>query len=160
VRPNLNKLAAFLKIAGTINGRTKFQKIIYILKNKNVAFSERFRYHYYGPYSAELQLEIDELVDMKILQESQSNPGYKYSLKSEFDNIEIDTDLQKNRSLINFLVSKDFHELELVSTIYYLRNNGYKNNKIINEKLKILKPHLQHLNNTAFETCEKIDTNF
>ena len=36
---------------GKIEGRTKFQKIVYILQNLGVPFEEKFTYHYFGPYS-------------------------------------------------------------------------------------------------------------
>ena len=61
---NFEKILALIKLTDNkIDGRTKFQKIVYILKNNGVNFEEQFKYHYFGPYSPELQLEIEELID-------------------------------------------------------------------------------------------------
>jgi uncharacterized protein len=159
VNPNLKKIVDLVKIAGIIEGRTKFQKIVYILKTRNISFSEKFRYHYYGPYSSDLQLEIDELVDMDILHETPQSP-YKYSLNLDNQKEPIDSELQSNAKLINYLAEKDSQELELVSTIFFLKNNGYKNNELISEKLQILKPHLMNLEIKAFQVADKIEKEF
>jgi uncharacterized protein YwgA len=72
---HLNKILSLVNEAGRIQGRTKFQKIVYILKIKGANFNERFSYHYYGPYSSDLQLEIEELVDRQILNQQNFNPS-------------------------------------------------------------------------------------
>jgi len=59
---DIEKLLVILKKLGLIAGRTRFQKIIFLLKNKDsIEFDYNFISYYYGPYSAELQLEINLL---------------------------------------------------------------------------------------------------
>lgn len=156
----LKKLVSLVKIIREIEGRTKFHKMVYILKNKEVSFNEKFKYHNYGPYSPDLQLEIDELVDRKILIETVHKP-YKYSVNNKLsDDNFTDTELYSKNILIQYLSDQDSQDLELVSTIYFLRNNMYSNNEAIKDKLEILKPHLSDRINKAFIIHNEIENNF
>lgn len=158
---NFNKLISLLKSVKTINGRTKFQKMIYILQNKGLGFSEKFKYHYYGPYSTGLQLEIEELVDRGIFKESGEGFSFKYELNDELTNdIEIEHEITENAEFISYLVSQDYQELELVSTIYYLKNSGYNTENLIKGKLNILKPHLSEKFESSFVLYGDIETRF
>lgn len=158
---DFKKIIALLQSVNTIKGRTKFQKMVYILQNKGINFSEKFKYHYYGPYSSGLQLEIDELVDRGIFKESGEGFSFKYEYNDEFSgNLDMDSEIKSNSNLINFLVIQDYQELELVSTIYYLKNSGYPNNNLIKGKLKILKPHLSSKFEKSFNLFQELETNF
>ncbi|MFL5789400.1 MAG: hypothetical protein ACJ748_15175 [Flavisolibacter sp.] len=63
------KLIEFFSCIKSVEGETKLQKIIYILQQKGFDFDYVFKYALYGPYSEELQLEIDFLNDIGILRE-------------------------------------------------------------------------------------------
>ncbi len=154
VNDSLNKILALVSIANEIEGRTKFQKIVFILKSKGVKFHETFKYHYYGPFSADLQLEIEELVDRNLLNEKTSLP-YKYSLKQKHK-IEDDS-IKEKVDLIKFLCNQDYQNLELVSTIYFLQNNGFTDINLIEKKLRVLKPHLKNKIKKSFELKDEID---
>jgi len=59
---DIEKLLLILKYHGKIWGRTRFQKIIFLLKEKyGIKFSYEFIPYYYGPYCQDLQYEIDML---------------------------------------------------------------------------------------------------
>ena len=59
---DIEKLLVVLKYYGKIWGRTRFQKIIFLLKEKyGVKFNYKFIPYHYGPYSQDLQYEIDML---------------------------------------------------------------------------------------------------
>lgn len=58
-----------ISTAGEISGRKKLQKIVYIAKKLSFPFHEKFQFHFYGPYSEELTLRIEELCDMGYLNE-------------------------------------------------------------------------------------------
>lgn len=68
---DVEKLLITLKELEEIRGRTRFQKTIYLLMEKNgIDFSYDFIPYYYGPYSQDLQIEIDlleaaDLIDVK-----------------------------------------------------------------------------------------------
>lgn len=156
---DFGKIIDLLKYVGIIKGRTKFQKMVYILQNKGVNFSEKFKYHYYGPYSSELQLEIDELVDRGIFKEKEEGPSSKYEFNIEVTGTKVtDREILQNGNLIKFLVDQDYQELEIVATIYYLRNVGYVDKNMIKGKLNILKPHLASKFEKSFQLFNKIET--
>jgi len=59
---NIEKLIVILNRLGTVKGRTRLQKIIFLLNNKEgIPLDYHFIPYYYGPYSRDLQLEIDFL---------------------------------------------------------------------------------------------------
>ncbi|MFW5700500.1 MAG: hypothetical protein ACOCWM_02325 [Cyclobacteriaceae bacterium] len=155
INTNLAKLLALVEQAGTIEGRTKFQKIVYILKSKGINFNENFRYHYFGPYSADLHLEIEELTDRNMLIEKQSNP-YIYKLNPSLS-ADRDPDILGKKELIDYLNSKDSRVLELTSTIFYLEQGGISDKSIIKKKLAALKPHLKEFIDKSFNLRDEID---
>ena len=62
---------------GEVSGRKKMQKIIYIAKKLSFPFEEKFQFHFYGPYSEELTLRIEELCEMGYLhEEKEKKSGY------------------------------------------------------------------------------------
>ncbi|RFU70869.1 YwgA family protein [Peribacillus saganii] len=70
--------------AGEIVGRKKLQKIIFIAKKISFPFQEKFQFHFYGPYSEELTLRIEELCNMGYLDEVKEKKAgywqYRYSV--------------------------------------------------------------------------------
>jgi uncharacterized protein YwgA len=56
------KLLYLLLIHGTIHGRTRFQKLVFLLQKKyNINFSYTFVPYFYGPYSKKLQIDVNWL---------------------------------------------------------------------------------------------------
>jgi len=78
------KMLFLLRQAGAIVGRKKLQKIIYILQKQGYPFHEKFHFHFYGPYSDELSLRIEELCNLGFLNEVKEDKGsysqYRYEL--------------------------------------------------------------------------------
>jgi uncharacterized protein YwgA len=59
---DIEKLLVILSKLRVIDGRTRFQKIVFLLRNKeSIDLNYNFIPYYYGPYSHELQLEINLL---------------------------------------------------------------------------------------------------
>ena len=55
----------------------KLQKIVYIAKKLDFPFKEKYQFHFYGPYSEELTLRIEELCNMGYLNEvREKRAGY------------------------------------------------------------------------------------
>ncbi len=63
------KLMKVFSDSGEIIGRKKSQKIIYIAKKMQYPFYEKYDFHFYGPYSEELTLRIEELCNLGFLDE-------------------------------------------------------------------------------------------
>ncbi|GAB3789265.1 YwgA family protein [Virgibacillus kimchii] len=66
---NHAKLMEFFSVADEITGRKKLQKMIYILQKCKLPFEEKYEFHFYGPYSEELTLRVEELCNLGFLQE-------------------------------------------------------------------------------------------
>lgn len=63
------KLMKVFSDSGEIIGRKKLQKMIYIAKKMQFPFYEKYDFHFYGPYSEELTLQIEELCNLGFLHE-------------------------------------------------------------------------------------------
>ncbi|MDH5733334.1 MAG: hypothetical protein OEY88_06070, partial [Candidatus Bathyarchaeota archaeon] len=64
-----------------IEGRKRFQKIIFLLKEQfGIEFKYRFTSYLYGPYSAQLQDDIDILVRTSYLKVSKISYLYFYEI--------------------------------------------------------------------------------
>jgi len=90
---NVRSVLMFLELIhrsrnNRIEGRTRAQKIIYILKEiYNLDFSFSFIPYYYGPYSLELNQTIQKLKELGLIQEQETYTGwhirYDYELTRE-----------------------------------------------------------------------------
>ncbi|KAA0546152.1 YwgA family protein [Bacillus sp. BGMRC 2118] len=114
--------------AGEVIGRKKLQKMIYIGKKLQLPFYERYDFHFYGPYSEELTLRIEELCNLGFLQEVKENKGgysqYRYSLTEVGENF-----LQQNvedtpelNGCMKHMNDQNARFLELVSTVMYFED--------------------------------------
>ena len=151
-----NRLMQFFLTIEKIEGRIKLQKIIYILQEKGCNFDLYYKYALYGPYSPDLQLEIDFLSKIKFIKEEKSDSNYKYILNKDF-NVDVPTLDNKYLGLIDLLMGKESQLLEVTSTIYYLKNQKYSNDSDIKEKIEILKPNLVSKISNAFDLYNQIE---
>lgn len=153
-----NLIMQFFSIAKRVEGRIKLQKVIYILQNKGlIDFDLDYKYALYGPYSQDLQLEIDYLMDIKFLEQTGGN-SYVYEIKEDFPiTVNIEDNIIENKILIDNLLSRESQLLEVASTIYYLKSYHYKEQNEIEEKIKLLKPNLQNKIESAFELYSELE---
>ena len=119
------KLMKVISSAGEIIGRKKLQKMIYIAKKVNLPFYEKYNFHFYGPYSEELTLRIEELCNLGFIEEVHEKKGgyfqYRYSLTesgSEFLG-HYDRELPPLKDCMVDLNEQSSRFLELVSTVLY-----------------------------------------
>ncbi|MBP3952750.1 YwgA family protein [Bacillus suaedae] len=127
LKDHANVMALFLQ-AGEVIGRKKLQKIIYIAKKMDVPFSERFKFHMFGPYSEELSLRMEELCNLGFVEEQKEDKGnyyqYRYALSEEgkrFLNL-YQFEIPQSEALINELNGQSSRFLELVSTLLYFED--------------------------------------
>ena len=122
------KIMQAIFASGEIIGRKKLQKMIYIAKKIDFPFQERFQFHFYGPYSEELTLRVEELCNMGFLNELKEKKGgyyqYRYTLTDngkEFLSLN-----QVNMPLLQDCLldmnGQNARFLELVSTVLYFDN--------------------------------------
>jgi len=64
VRQTLPLILAYVDNGRPIEGRTRFQKMIFLLHKQTPFFKQKYDFvaHNYGPYSSELQNDIDDLI--------------------------------------------------------------------------------------------------
>lgn len=152
------KIVQFIGAANGITGRKKLQKMIYIAKKLQYPYKEKYEFHFYGPYSEELTLRIEELCNMGFLQEERQDKGsyvqYKYQMTNAGEHFTQMAQVpEATRDLvecINQMKDKSSRFLELVSTLLYF---DYLPKEEQVEKLHVVKGKLNF-------TKEEIDDAF
>ena len=121
------RILSAIDAAGHIGGRKKLQKMVFISKKLEYPFQEKFEFHFYGPYSEELTLKVEELCNLGLLAEKKEKENgyahYDYSLTDagkEFLTL-YGNEQEKNQlsACVKGLNNQNARFLELVSTIFY-----------------------------------------
>ncbi|SRR5690554_1528497 len=121
------KILRAIQCSGEIVGRKKLQKMIYIAKKLHFPFEEKFEFHFYGPYSEELTLQLEELINMGFITEIKENKGnyfqYRYRLTETGEEFVREFARDVENPVLNDVI-KNMNEktprfLELVSTVLY-----------------------------------------
>ncbi|NMD70016.1 YwgA family protein [Bacillus sp. DNRA2] len=122
------KIIYAISVSGEIIGRKKLQKMIYIAKKISFPFQERFQFHFYGPYSEELTLRVEELCNMGFINEVKEKKGgyyqYRYQLTDagkEFLGIS-EVNMPALPDCLTDMNEQNARFLELVSTVLYFNN--------------------------------------
>lgn len=122
------KVMQAIFVSGEVIGRKKLQKMIYIAKKVSFPFQEKFQFHFYGPYSEELTLRVEELCNMGFLNEVKENKGgyvqYRYTLTEpgkEFLSLS-EVEMPLLQVCFEDMNSQNARFLELVSTVLYFAN--------------------------------------
>lgn len=122
------KIIHAISVSGEVIGRKKLQKMIYIAKKMEFPFQERFQFHFYGPYSEELTLRVEELCNMGFLNEIKEKKGgyfqYRYSLTEagqEFLGVN-GVEMPSLGDCLTDINGQNARFLELVSTVLYFDN--------------------------------------
>ena len=155
--PIFEKYAIVCKVidaCGTLSGRKKFHKIMYICKESNYPIHETFKWANYGVYSSELSGEIEALQNSGFVNEAQSENSsyttYDYTV-SDDGKIFLDKmkkDLLQNcdkelfdrfLNLVKRLNQYSSRDLELFSSIIFLSKDAEEQEDLI-PFLEYLKP--------------------
>ncbi len=144
-----------------IHGRKRLQKTVYILKHFGFEYDERFTYLHYGPYSYDLFDETKQLVNWNFISQENNGSEYIYILTNEGKNfLEKYSHLftikrQPSVRIIKVLEENDSGVLELLSTYYYLIDQGIRPAQAWFE-LEDLKPDRIHLKERAQELDKEL----
>ena len=154
------KIMALIRDAGEVIGRKKLQKIIYIAKKINFPFQERYNFHFYGPYSEELTLRIEEMCNLGFVYETKEKKGgyyqYRYTLSEEgtkFLSIS-SLDIPKLKEFTLNINEKSSRFLELVSTLLFFED--LTKDEMI-EKVHTVKAKLNYTEDEIEEAFSYID---
>ncbi|GGB34980.1 hypothetical protein GCM10011409_10550 [Lentibacillus populi] len=158
---NHAKLMQFFSIAKEVTGRKKLQKMIYILQKNNVPFAEKYQFHFYGPYSEELSLRIEELTNLGFISEEREEKSnyYQYHYQITGDGREFlnqfTLDMPDFTLMVERLNTKSSRFLELVSTMLYF--DDLPRNEIA-EKVHVVKPKQNYTDEELKEAWMFIDS--
>lgn len=147
--------------AGEVVGRKKLQKMIYIAKKMDFPFQERFQFHFYGPYSEELTLRVEELCNMGFLNEVKEKKGgyyqYRYTLTEsgkEFLSLN-EVEMPLLDGCLVDMNDQNARFLELVSTVLYFDNLPKEE---VTNKVFTLKSSQRYTEAEIDEAYQYIDT--
>ena len=124
-------VGALIRMAdGEVVGKTRFQKIAYLLEAKELGFGLVFDYHNYGPYSPELAFAADDAESLGYIwtKERRGLHAVPYTIFSSTENSPKFGGRGKSRARKEALKTMNKYSalvLELTATAVYLKKNGY-----------------------------------
>lgn len=154
---NHAKIMHFFSIANDVTGRKKLQKMIYILKKSQIPFAEKFQFHFYGPYSEELTLRMEELCNLEFLDEMKEDKGNYYQYKYEITNAgqtfldQFELDMPNIAGQIELLKAKSSRFLELTATMLFFDELSKQE---VEDKVNIVKPKQKYTKDEMAEAWE------
>lgn len=150
-----------LAASGEIVGRKKLQKMIYIAKKLNFPFQEKFQFHFYGPYSEELTLRVEELFNLGFVEEIKEKKGgyfqYRYTITDsgkEFLSM-YETKMPHLDECLVDMNEQNARFLELVSTVLYF--DHLPRNEVI-EKINKVKAKQKYSEEEIDQAYQYIDS--
>ncbi|KON83055.1 hypothetical protein AF331_19660 [Rossellomorea marisflavi] len=155
------KLMSAFMASGEVIGRKKLQKMIFIAKKLAFPFQERFEFHFYGPYSEELTLRVEELCNMGFISEVKEKKGgyyqYRYSVTEEGEDfLKIyEKDMPFLEDCLTDMNGQSARFLELVSTVLYFDNLPKEE---VAEKVFTLKSKQKYTNEEVDEAYAYIES--
>lgn len=156
-------IGQLLAAVGSVDGKKKFQKLVHILQHFGVPFHFRFSYLHYGPYSSELdtQLQIFEsegLINGEPITTSSYNT-FRFTAKPSLEHLLTQLKVKEplpHASLAQELNKMTAQELEAISTIYYLQKAG-KTGAVLEESFCTLKPRLASVFKARLKTAQALE---
>lgn len=156
---NHAKIMHFFSIANDVTGRKKLQKMIYILQKSQIPFAEKFQFHFYGPYSEELTLRMEELCNLEFLNEMKEDKGNYYQYKYEITDAgqtfldQFELDMPNIAGQIELLKGKSSRFLELTATMLFFDDLSKQE---VEDKVHIVKPKQKYTEDEMAEAWEFI----
>ncbi len=120
-------------------------------------------YLHYGPYSSELAAEVDSLVQGNLLKQDGGTTGYDpyvYGVNETASKLLRELTSAHAppwKTMASLLNEKDPNLLEAMSTILYLRQNGFSGPNL-QDRFYSLKPNLKSLFKPAMQNLDRLGT--
>ncbi|MGH7778243.1 MAG: hypothetical protein ACREQR_00235 [Candidatus Binataceae bacterium] len=129
---------------GSIVGKTRLQKTVYLLDQCGLNSGCAYDYHYYGPFSVQIAEAAEDARDLRLLSYDERN-GYHavpygvYTTHTEIPLPEKIGDLTREEIAQKLAIMNGHSaiDLELAATLLFLQNSGSQNPR---EEIKLLKP--------------------
>ncbi|MDI1315132.1 hypothetical protein [Prosthecobacter sp.] len=156
-------IGQLLEAVGAVEGRKKFQKLVHILQHLGMPFHFRFGYLHYGPYSSELDGQLQAFEGEGLINEEPLSAGiyktYRFTAREGLKQLVSQLAGDKALPLADLakgLNEKTSQELEAISTIYYLQNGG-KQGSELKESFCALKPKFAPLFEIRLKTARELE---
>ena len=128
-------LVAIVRLGGgEVAGKTRLQKIAYLLEAKGIGFGDiDFDYHNYGPFSSEVAFAADDAESLGYLEteERQGIHAVPYTVFRSTDRapkFDDNADTKTRVAALELMNSNSALVLELAATAVYLKRYGYNEN--------------------------------
>ena len=124
----MRRLAVIRRIADLAPdpGKTSIQKIVYFLQSGlEIPLGYRFKMHYFGPYSEELDGKLSLSDAMGVVEIGLDSAGYGYHIKPgkyNVEEVEPSMTWEEIDETINNLAELDLPQLELLATIHFVQS--------------------------------------
>jgi uncharacterized protein len=155
LRSDLEKVADIVRDAGgRIVGRTRLQKLAYLLELSGLGTGFPFAYRHYGPYSEELSIAIRNAALLGLLREEEhsTNWGGFYSIYTT-PTVSNLAPGSSRYQLAHQAASADPIQLELAATAAFLATEGVEDPWEMTAKLKPDKSQGGNLQNARLLYC-------
>jgi uncharacterized protein len=161
-KSDLEKVADLVRDAGgRIVGRTRLQKLAYLLELSGLGEGFPFEYRHYGPYSEELSIAIRNASLLGLLKEEErgTNWGGFYSIYTTPTTSDLPPSSSRYQ-LAYEAISADPIQLELAATAAFLATEGVADAWEMTRKLKPEKSERGNLQRAKllYQKLMKIDT--
>jgi uncharacterized protein YwgA len=135
---NAMKVASIVRDAGgRVVGRTRLQKIAYLLSVAGLEDGLPFAYKHYGPYSEDLAFAAHEASLLGLLRETEQPASWGGTFSTYVANEQPSSFVSSARHrLAAEAATSDAIELELAATAVFLSREGYDNPWVETERRK------------------------
>lgn len=113
---------------GSLIGKTRLQKTVYLLEAKSVGFGFDFRYHYYGPYSEALATATTDAIALDLIRAELHPSTFGIPYVSYHATHAADSKRDRRHQILNLLKEYDAVTLELAATSHFLSLRGFASN--------------------------------
>lgn len=140
----LDRLARLVeKVGGTLEGRKKLHKLVYLCQDRGIDFGQDFVFHQYGVFSPGLADDLQQAVKWDVLYEERVDSAEKTTYR-----ISLGAEAQPHLSewdatFVAPLAEESAATLEVLGAIVYLARHGYEGTELL-ERLRSLKGHLSN----------------
>ncbi|MBI4083632.1 MAG: hypothetical protein HY423_13585 [Candidatus Lambdaproteobacteria bacterium] len=126
-----NHVAELVKLnGGSIIGKTRLQKTVFLLERLDLGFGFEFDYHNFGPFSVQLANSADDAEQLLLIQGTEK-PGFHeipyttFSILGDFPEPK-GNENSRRKDALAIMEKYSALVLELAATAEYLRINGYR----------------------------------
>lgn len=120
-KPIISIIDGIKKVSGQSPCKKTVQKVVYLIEESGNSMGFDYTIHFYGPYSADLDYEIQNLSAKGSLEIEYTRYGHLISVPNENADIsELDA---KTKVIIQYFGSKSASELELLATTLFVQRH-------------------------------------